>query len=265
MIAPTSVSSRFNARPVTPLPKSSISLSIASVRPSILATPSPISRTTPTFCFAVAAFAPVIWASISCSRLLINFSLGRAACCQPKNWDGDTPSLPCSKTLRQRVQTRLNAAVINVAADLDAQAADQRRIPVERNVHTVAINFFDPVCHVRLQIGGQGRRAFDVRSATLQIQFHQPEQARQNFDVTARLLCQHERDRLPDAVLIQQTIDLATAEQLPRVALCPFGYFHFPIFGRDALPRVPVPQCGISPTDYFNADNCFSVSSASRR
>ena len=59
--------------PVMPSPKSSISFNIASVRPSIFATPSPISRTMPTFCFAVAVFAPVIWASISCNRLLINF------------------------------------------------------------------------------------------------------------------------------------------------------------------------------------------------
>jgi hypothetical protein len=70
-----------------------------------------------------------------------------------------------------------------------------------------------------LQIGGQRRRAFDARGAALHIQFHQPEQARQNFEITARLLREHERDRLPDAVLVQQTVDLATAEQLPGVAL----------------------------------------------
>jgi hypothetical protein len=54
-----------------PLPKSNISLSMVSVRPSILATPSPISRTVPTLVLAVAVFAPAIWASISCSKLLI--------------------------------------------------------------------------------------------------------------------------------------------------------------------------------------------------
>ena len=94
-------------------------------------------------------------------------------------------------------------------------------------LHTRAVNFFDPARHVRLQIGGQGRRAFDARGAAFQIQFHQPVQARQNFDVTPRFLRQHQRDRLPDAVLVQQTVDLATAEQLPGVALCLFGNFHF--------------------------------------
>ena len=38
---------------------------------------------------------------------------------------------------------------------------------------------------------------------------------------------QHQRDRLPDAVFVQQTVHLATAEQLPGVALCLFGNFHF--------------------------------------
>src|ERR1017187_6477981 len=73
MIAPTSVSSRLSARPVTPLPKSSISLSIASVRPSILATPSEHSRTTPTFCLLTDVLTPAICASISCNKLLILF------------------------------------------------------------------------------------------------------------------------------------------------------------------------------------------------
>ena len=58
-----------------PLPRSIISLSIASVRPSILATPSPISRMTPTFCLAAAVFAPAICASISCSRFATDTSL----------------------------------------------------------------------------------------------------------------------------------------------------------------------------------------------
>ncbi len=75
-MAPTSVSSRFNASPTTPLPKSSISFSMASVRPSIFATPSPISRTTPTFWRATEVLMPEICASISCSKLLINQSVG---------------------------------------------------------------------------------------------------------------------------------------------------------------------------------------------
>ena len=55
-----------------PLPKSSISLSMTSASPSTLATPSPISRMTPTFCLAVAVLAPAICASISCTRSAIS-------------------------------------------------------------------------------------------------------------------------------------------------------------------------------------------------
>src|ERR1043166_4842949 len=120
MIAPTSVSSRFNARPVTPCPKSSISFSLARVRPSTLATPSPISRTVPTFCFSVAVLTPAIWDSISCSRVAIDFQI---------NGFNDN-----SKTLLEGSQTGFHTAVINIAAHLDAHAADERRILRERYV-----------------------------------------------------------------------------------------------------------------------------------
>src|SRR5438045_6049260 len=140
MIAPTSVSSRLRARPVTPLPKSSISLSMASVRPSIFATPSPISRTVPTFSLATEVFTPAIWASISCSRLLINDqasgdgseAIGRAPIAA-------RPS-PDSKFVRQLRQSGAHAAVVNVAAHLHAQTADQVRIAGEGHGQARAVS-----------------------------------------------------------------------------------------------------------------------------
>src|SRR6266568_5057995 len=117
MNAPTSVSSRFNARPTTPLPKSSISLSIASAKPSILATPSPISRTVPTFCLTVVVLTPEIWASISCNKLLIK-----------------------SKAFFERRQPGLDAAIIDVAADFQAQTTDERRVLGKRKGQTRAVN-----------------------------------------------------------------------------------------------------------------------------
>src|SRR6266404_5883657 len=107
MITPTSVSSRFKTRPVTPSPRSIISLSMASVRPSILATPSPSSRMLPTFCLAAAVLAPAICTSISINRLLM----------APRFLE----------TLFERCQPSLHAAVIHVAAHLDAHPGDQRR------------------------------------------------------------------------------------------------------------------------------------------
>src|SRR6266542_3493711 len=138
MTAPTSVSSRLSARPVTPLPKSSISLSMASVRPSILATPSPISRTVPTFCLATEVFTPEIWASISCNRVLIRVS----------------------KSVRQLRQPRANAAVVNVAADLNAQTADQIRILGEGNSQSRTVLARKVRLHPDAQVIRQLNRAF---------------------------------------------------------------------------------------------------------
>ena len=65
MIAPTSVSSRLRANPVTPPGNSIISFKATPERPSIFATPSPISRIRPV-CFLVTSdFSFPISASIS--------------------------------------------------------------------------------------------------------------------------------------------------------------------------------------------------------
>src|SRR5437762_5991336 len=161
MMAPTSVSSRFSARPVMPLPKSSISLSIASVRPSIFATPSPISRTSPTFCLATDVLSPEIWASISCNRLLINSSFvvrGQLLLSRPGN-----ETTGGSKFFRQFGQAGADAAVVDVASHLHAQAADQFRILREgyRQSRTVAARQIRLDAHA--QIVRDLNRAFDFR------------------------------------------------------------------------------------------------------
>src|SRR6266576_2510865 len=152
MMAPTSVSSRLSARPVTPLPKSSISLSIASVRPSILATPSPISRTLPTFCLATDVFTPAIWASISCNRVLIRVS----------------------KSVRQLSQPRADAAVVNVAAHLHAQTADQTLVLGKRNSQPWTVLAREVRLYSGNQVFRELHRAFDSRRAPSDIQLHQP-------------------------------------------------------------------------------------------
>src|SRR5438552_4071056 len=181
-MAPTSVSSRLSARPVTPLPKSSISLSIASVRPSILATPSPISRTLPTFCLATEVFTPAIWVSISRNRVLIKVS----------------------KSVRQLSQSRADAAVVNVAAHLHAQTADQILILGEKNRQSRTV----PAHEVRLYSGTQAfrelNRAFDSRRAARGIQLHQPLEMGQDGDVTTRPLRDDLLHRPPHAVFAQR-------------------------------------------------------------
>src|SRR6267154_721091 len=165
MMAPTSVSSRFSARPVMPLPKSNISLSMASVSPSILATPSPISRTVPTFCLAVAVFTPAICASISCNNVLIKFS----------------------KTFLQCRQPCLHAAVIDIAAYLNAQPANQSGILGERKIQTPPIQTGQAGLHARLQIRRQRDGAFHLGAAPLEIEFQQPLKVGQYGNITARL------------------------------------------------------------------------------
>src|SRR3954469_5766718 len=136
MIAPTSGSSRFSARPVTPAPKSSISFSITSPSPSIRATPSPISRIVPTVCFAVAAFALLIWDSISNTRFDMSFTSHAV------RKAGPAPA--CLLEPRcQSVQPGAHAAVVDVAADLDSDAADQAGILRERSRDIGAVGVGD--------------------------------------------------------------------------------------------------------------------------
>src|SRR5262249_8046315 len=115
-------------------------LSIASLRPSTLATPSPTSRMTPTFCLAAVTFAPVICASISCKRSAICpfVSIQELSTC---NGLGARKFL--SKTLLQRLQTSSHAAVMNIAADLDAHSSDQRRIEHKRGAYARPIQALD--------------------------------------------------------------------------------------------------------------------------
>src|ERR1035437_5275985 len=167
------------------------------------------------------------------------------------------------KTLFQLFQTRLHTAIVKVAADLDAQAAEQCRVFTERNVHGAAVNLAQSPGDFRAQIRRQRRRAFDVRRAAFQVQLHQPVEPRQDADVAARLLRDEQRHRLADAVFIPQTVDEATAEQLPGFADGLFGNFHSG-FGRDALPRCRLTSMSALPIIFYAA-NCFSVSSASRR
>src|SRR5215510_10900943 len=157
MIAPTSVSSKFKARPVTPLPKSSISLSIASVRPSIFATPSPISRTIPTFCFAAVVLTPAICVSISCNKVLIFLRYVRE-----------------SKAFLKRGQAGLDAAIIDVAADFYPHPTDESAILAKRKIQAGAVYTSQQCLDIGLELGRQRYGAFNPSSPTFQLEFHQP-------------------------------------------------------------------------------------------
>src|SRR5262245_40511120 len=156
-----------------PWPRSIISLSIASVRPSIRATPSAISRMTPTFCLTVVALAPAISTSISVKRSAICYS----------------PSNNCldSKASFESGQSGPDAGVINVTAHFDAHASNQRRVLRERDAQLRAVHSHKIRSHVRLQISGQGRGAFDFRYAPGTIELHQAPKIREKSDPTTTL------------------------------------------------------------------------------
>src|SRR5262249_43820271 len=143
---PTSFWSRFSARPVIPWPRSIISFSIASVRPSIRATPSPISRMTPTFCLAVVAFTPAISASISIKRSAIYFPHLRTAKIQSVFHSG---------------QPGPHTIVINITAGFDPHAADQRGALRERDPDPGTVDALETSLNSVLQLRRQGRSAFN--------------------------------------------------------------------------------------------------------
>src|ERR1700756_4353339 len=175
MITPTSVSSRSSASPVMPLPKSSTSLSISSARPSTLATPSPISRITPTFCLAAVALTPAICASISLSKSAICPSLLIVHCKSPfERAPQTTRSIRAdSKPFLQCGQLRLHAAVEHIAADLNPHPANQRWVSSELDVDSGAVGIFQASPDVRPQISRQRRRGLDFGSVRFAVQSQQ--------------------------------------------------------------------------------------------
>src|SRR5215468_10689133 len=118
-----------------PCPRSSISLSIASVRPSTLATPSPTSRMMPTFCLLDVPLASLICASISCNRSVI-FPSPRSTGPQDRKAHRD---LLRSKLSLQRLQTLAHAPVIDITAYPDPHSSDQCRAERERSAYPGSI------------------------------------------------------------------------------------------------------------------------------
>ena len=123
-----------------------------------------------------------------------------------------------SKSFRQRRQARADTAVINIAAHLHAQAADQIRVLRERNVQSRTVTARQVRLQAGAQVFGELDRAFDFRRASREVQFHQALKMQQDAHVTARLLRDDLLDGLPQAIFVRQTAHQATAEQLLGIA-----------------------------------------------
>src|SRR5262245_30343133 len=164
MTTPTSVSSRLRARPVMPWPRSIISLSMASARPSILATPSPISRITPTVFLAVAALAPAICSSISRSRLLIG---------------------PSAEALLQLGQRAPHAAVVDVAGDLHPHPGDEGGVLLERGRHPRPVRAREAGLDAVPERAVERRRALHDGAMPRQVEAHQAVEVREDGQAAA--------------------------------------------------------------------------------
>src|SRR5690349_18330779 len=159
MMTPTSVSSRLSASPVMPCPRSSISFNITLPRPSTRATPSPISRITPTLRRTAAVFAPAISVSRSWIRLDMMTSGARSA--RPE-------------ARLERGQAALDAAVVDRAADGDPHAADERRILDEFRRERLAVQARDARFEPRPQVGRKRGGARDFGAVRGLVEPHQP-------------------------------------------------------------------------------------------
>ena len=110
------------------------------------------------------------------------------------------------KTFLQRGQSALHAAIINITANFNAHAANQRWVLRKRKVQSGPIGVRQGGLNPGLQLGRQGRRTLDSASAALDIKFNQPEEMRENRQVTARLGLQDVLNGIADAALIEQAV-----------------------------------------------------------
>src|SRR5258708_2482273 len=111
---------------------------MASERPSTFATPSPISRTAPTFWRVTLVLIPEIRLSIPSNNVLIFL-----------------------ETLLQGGQARLHAAVINIAAHLNSEASQQGRVFRESKAQAPAVTLGKISLQLALEFGRQGFSAFN--------------------------------------------------------------------------------------------------------
>src|SRR3954453_9857662 len=155
--APTSSSSRLNARPTTPCSSSSISIATAFSRPYRRAIPSPTCRTVPTSARSVSTS----YCSIRERRIDV-ISSGRSFISAPHQF------------LSQSFKSSTHARVRAIRPGLEDEASDQRRVDAARRLNLPSCRLLDlPDDLARLRVGQLARRhELDVEAALLAR--HQP-------------------------------------------------------------------------------------------
>src|SRR5262249_8210802 len=191
--------------------RSIISLSIASVRPSIRATPSPISLMTPTFSLPAGALAPAICSSISNNRFDIH----------PQKFRSGT-----SKTLLQRAQLRLNALVIDITSHFDPHPRDQLGVLCERDADPRAVQSHETGLDPRLQFSFQRCYALDFGGMLGNVESHQPFKMCCERQGSPQLGSKDRPHHLLNAPLIQESANETKPKKGPGLTFDLLSRFH---------------------------------------
>src|SRR4030095_4691858 len=190
-----------------PWPRSSISLSIASFRPSTFAMPSPISRIPPTFWRTPAALAPAICSSISFSRSAILLHPDSIQSSRSVRV-GDT------KALLECPQVVQYAAVIHITSNPDTHPTDQVWIMREHRGNSRSVKAFNAASHRRLDLGCPGDRTFHSGAALLLLHLQQSPELPQDAQVSTRSSGENLVDHLTNLVFVQPATHQTEPEQL---------------------------------------------------
>src|SRR5262249_725308 len=140
-----------------------------------------------------------------------------------------------------RVEPGPDAAVVNIAAHLDAQPADQRRAVDESGGESPAVEACETGLDGGPQIRRQGRGALDRGRAPGEVELQQLAEIRQYGRTIVAPGRDDELHRPPDAVLVEHAVQHAITEQF-------LGFPSHPFAGPHGYAAI-----------------CFAVSSARRR
>ena len=132
------------------------------------------------------------------------------------------------KAASSAAQRGPHAAVVDVAADLDAHAADQRGVLGERRAQPRPVaRASRPASTLAAQVRRQRRGALDDGACGGRGRAHQPLEVRQDRQAArGASLRRRARTTCRRSALVQQAVDQADAEQAPGLAPGLFGRLH---------------------------------------
>src|SRR6185369_1475672 len=134
-----------------------------------------------------------------------------------------------------------HAAVVHVAADLNAHPADERRTQRERKPELRAVAASQAGLYRGLQVRRERRRALDRSRVPAELEPHKPPEVRKHRDAAVTRRRSELLHHAANSRLVEEAVHETIAEQLLGLAACTPGDLHRQLV------------------------TCFTVSSASRR